>query len=491
MKPKQKPSKRATRKAEARARPAPARPRAPGPRPSTPRPAAPLPARERHEHTARALREDLVLQAGLEAYGLVRHEGRLADRALDFTLRRKRNLWSAERRAVAERVYALLRQERTVDFLLARARPRFSALDRSRQDALRLAAARALMGEPPGEVADTCGLPAEDASAIRALPEAAAALEALPFAQRFPIAASLPDFLAQRFLDTFGKDAARAAEAMNARAPLTARTNALRASREDLMARLAEEGVEAQPTPLSPLGLTLDTRQNAFALPSFREGLFELQDEGSQLLGMLVDAPPTKVVDACAGAGGKTLQLAAQMKNRGDLYALDIDARRMDELKKRARRAGVHNVRARVIPPEGPEADAAIADLKAVADRVLVDAPCSGSGTFRRKPDARYRLTGEDLGTYVAKQKTLLARFATMVKPGGRLIYGTCSVLREENEAVVEDFLSHHPDFSVRPAAELLGAELGPRVTSGPYLKTAPHLHGTDGFFGAVLVRAK
>jgi len=198
------------------------------------------------------------------------------------------------------------------------------------------------------------------------------------------------------------------------------------------------------------------------------------------------------VVDACAGAGGKTLQLAAQMKNRGDLHALDIDEKRMDELRKRARRAGVHNVRTQVIPSEGPDADAAILPLAAKADRVLVDAPCSGTGTFRRKPDARYRLAPEDLAAHVARQKTLLARFAAMVKPGGRLIYGTCSVLRAENEDVIADFLSRHPEYQVRPVAELLGPELAERLGgSGPFLRLAPHLHNTDGFFGAVLVKAK
>jgi 16S rRNA (cytosine967-C5)-methyltransferase len=126
-----------------------------------------------------------------------------------------------------------------------------------------------------------------------------------------------------------------------------------------------------------------------------------------------------------------------------------------------------------------------------VADRVLVDAPCSGTGTFRRKPDARYRLNESELAFHVGRQKALLDRFASMVKPGGRLIYGTCSVLPEEDEAVVEDFLSRHPDFSVRPATELLGQELGPKVTQGPFLRLAPHKHGTDGFFGAVLVRAR
>ena len=445
----------------------------------------------RAARAARPLREDLVLQACLEAYGFVRHEGRLADRALDFTLRHKRNLYSNERRAVAERVYALLRRQRTVDFLLQHAHRDFSRLDKTRQDVLRLAASRILHGEPTDVVAPTSGLTGADVAALDKLPEAARALEALPQEKRFPIAASLPDFLAPRFREVFGADAERAVEAMNERAPLTARLNGFKGDREQLRARLGQEGVETSPTPLSPLGLVLTTHTNAFSLEAFREGWFELQDEGSQLLGMLVDAPPTKVVDACAGAGGKTLQLAVQMKNRGDLYALDIDEGRIEELRKRARRDGVHNVRTQLIPAEGPEADAALAALKGKADRVLVDAPCSGTGTFRRKPDARYRLTPEMIDDHVARQKRLLARFAPMVKPGGRLIYGTCSVLREENEAVVEDFLARHPDFSVRPVTEELGPELGAKVSQGPFLRLAPHLHGTDGFFGAILVRAK
>ncbi|KFE63160.1 RsmB/NOP family class I SAM-dependent RNA methyltransferase [Hyalangium minutum] len=439
----------------------------------------------------RPLREDLVLQASLEAYALVRHEGRLADRALDFTLRRKAHLYSSERRAVSERVYALLRRQRTVDYLLSHARRGFEELQTTRQDVLRLAASRILHGEPTATVAKDSALTGADAAALEALPEAAAALDSLPRDQRFPVAASLPDFLARKFRETFGDDAERAMEAMNERAPLTARANLLKGDRTALQKQLAAEGVENQPTPLSSMGLWLGTRVNAFSLQAFKDGLFEIQDEGSQLLGMLVDAPPTRVVDACAGAGGKTLQLAAQMKNRGDLHALDVDTTRIEELRKRARRAGVHNVRTQVIPPEGPSADEAIAALKDKADRVLVDAPCSGTGTYRRKPDARYRLTPEDLATHVARQKALLERFSTMVKPGGRLIYGTCSVLREENEAVVEDFLSRHPNFSVRPISAELGPELGEKVSQGPFLRLAPHLHGTDGFFGAILVRAK
>jgi 16S rRNA (cytosine967-C5)-methyltransferase len=392
--------------------------------------------------------------------------------------------------AVAERVYALLRRQRTVDALLDRTGAQLAQRSATEQDLLRLSTSRVLHGESAERVARTSGLHPDESRLLEALPAAAAALQALPRPQRFALEASLPDFLAARFLRQFGDRAEAEAAAMNERAPLTARVNGLKVTREDLRERLRAEGVEARETPLSPLGLFLDTRLNAFSLPSFRDGLFELQDEGSQLLGLLVDAPPTRVVDACAGAGGKTLQLAAQMHNRGELFALDVDARRLEELKRRARRAGVHNVRIRTLPASGPDVAPALADLVDRADRVLVDAPCSGTGAFRRKPDARYRLTEAMLAQHVERQRLLLAQFAPLVRPGGRLVYGTCSLLEEENEAVVAWFLERHPAFRTVPPADRLGPELGARVSAGDFLRLSPGCHRTDGFFGAILLRA-
>ncbi|HZA50809.1 MAG TPA: RsmB/NOP family class I SAM-dependent RNA methyltransferase, partial [Myxococcaceae bacterium] len=177
--------------------------------------------------------------------------------------------------------------------------------------------------------------------------------------------------------------------------------------------------------------------------------------------------------------------------NRGELFALDVDAARLDDLRKRARRAGVHNTRVRAIPATGEEAVTAVGDLVGKADRVLVDAPCSGTGTFRRKPDARYRLTPEALVIHAQRQRELLSRFSALVKPGGRLVYATCSILREENDAVVEDFLRAHPDFALRPAETELPPGIEPTVTDRGYLRLFPHRHGTDGFFGAILVRAR
>ncbi len=444
---------------------------------------------EKAPKAERSMREDLITQACLEAYGSVRHEGRLADRALDFTLRTKRHLYSTERRAVAERVYALLRRQRLVDWLLERARPGFAAVSTSRKDLLRLAASRVLHGDSIAEVTTGMSISGEDADCLSKLAEAERGLQKLPPLERYAVIASLPDFLAKRFLKELGEEAEAFGTAINERAPLCARVNLLKGDRAALLEALKNDGVIARPSPLSALGVYLETRINAFSLPSFKAGLFEIQDEGSQLLGMLVDAPPTKVVDACAGAGGKTLQLAAQMKNRGELFALDIETRRLDDLKERARRDGVHNVRVKAIPKEGPEVAAALEFLKGKADRVLVDAPCTGTGTFRRKPDARWRMEESEIAEHALRQGRLLDAFAAMVKPGQRMIYGTCSILQEENEDVIDAFLVRTPGFRVKSAVEVLGPELSSVVTPRGFLRLYPHKHNTDGFFGAVLVK--
>ncbi len=436
------------------------------------------------------LREDLVMQACLEAYGAVRHEGRLADRALDSVLRNRKHLYSNERRAVAERVYALLRKQRLVDFLVDKAFLEKGEVNTTERDVLRLATSRVLEGEAARAVSMSSGLGQEATKRLDDLPRFKQSLAKLPKEERFAIEASVPDFFAKKLLEQLGDEAQAAAEAMGVRAPLCGRVNLLKTTREALAQDLRREGVTVTETKLSPLGLILETRVNVYALEAFKAGLFEVQDEGSQLLGMLVDGPPRKVIDACAGAGGKTLQVAAQMKNKGELFALDVDARRLEDLKLRARRAGVHNVRIHAIAPEGEAAAASIAQWKDSAERVLVDAPCSGSGTFRRKPDARYRLDEATLLDHVRRQDELLERFSSLVKPGGRLIYGTCSVLREENEEVVARFLARHPEFSVMAPEKWLG-DIGPQVTREGFLRLFPHRHGTDGFFGAVLERKR
>ena len=228
-------------------------------------------------------------------------------------------------------------------------------------------------------------------------------------------------------------------------APLDLRVNLLKATREEARAALAAEGSEAAPTPLSPWGLRIEGRRQVTTGPAFRAGLVEIQDEGSQLVAALVDARPgTRVADLCAGAGGKTLALAMTMQNRGQLVACDISAARLDGAVRRLRRAGVHNVERHLLEP----GDKWIKRRAKSFDRVLVDAPCTGTGTWRRNPDARLRLAEADLAELLPKQVLLLDQAASLVRTGGRLVYATCSLLAEENEDQVTAFLSRHSDFA-------------------------------------------
>jgi 16S rRNA (cytosine967-C5)-methyltransferase len=215
-----------------------------------------------------------------------------------------------------------------------------------------------------------------------------------------------------------------------------------------------------------------------FALRAFKKGLFEVQDEGSQLIALACQARPGQlVVDACAGAGGKALALAGEMHNKGRLIACDRDSRRLDEMRPRARRAGVHNWEARAVPESS---DARIADLAGQADVVLVDAPCSGLGALRRNPDARWRLTAEEVATFPPRQIGILEKFARLVKPGGRLVYATCSINRAENQDIRAMFLQRHADeFTPVPALPGWPDDV----------QLLPHVHGTDGFYIAALLR--
>jgi 16S rRNA (cytosine967-C5)-methyltransferase len=417
----------------------------------------------------------------LEVHGLVHDQGWLADRALERALRRERALWASERRAVAEAVYGIVRWQGQLDLVLG-GRPSLP---------LRYAAWLARFGgAAPAEAARRLAV---RASALAPLAEADARMAAIADpVERLAAEASLPRWIAARLAGELGLEEARAlAAALNARAPLTVRANLLRGDRDDLRARLAAEGVAAEPTRHSPWGLVLDGRENAFGLRAFKEGRFEIQDEGSQLIALACGARSGWIaVDACAGAGGKSLALAAEMRNKGSLHALDSDADRLDEARRRARRAGVHNLRSRVIAA-GDEADAQLRDLAAKADAVLVDAPCSGLGTLRRKPDARWRLQEGDPERFAALQRALVRRFAALVRPGGRLVYATCSIGRTENGDVA-DFAER--EVGLRPAAlaPLLGEERARAVgAEGGRLQLYPHRHGTDGFFVAVFEKPR
>jgi 16S rRNA (cytosine967-C5)-methyltransferase len=287
--------------------------------------------------------------------------------------------------------------------------------------------------------------------------------------------------LAERFGASLGTELATLLQP----APLDLRVNLLKGTREEARAALMSEGLDTRQTNLSPWGLRIEGRRAVTTGPTFQSGLVEIQDEGSQLVAALTDARPgMRVADWCAGAGGKTLALAMTMQNRGQLLACDVSAVRLDGAVRRLRRAGVHNVERHLIEPGDKWAKRRAGGF----DRVLIDAPCTGVGTWRRNPDARLRLTEADVAELVAKQAQILDQAAPLVRTGGRLVYATCSLLPEENEAQVIAFLARHPGFTLVPLARAwpFGS---PPPKAGDYLALTPAHHGTDGFFAAVLER--
>jgi len=298
----------------------------------------------------------------------------------------------------------------------------------------------------------------------------------------------LPAWLLPRFQEAFGDALEIELAALVQEAPLDLRVNRLKADRPAAAAALAGEGIETEPTALSPIGLRLGRRHTLPALTSFRDGLVEVQDEGSQLVALLCDARPGQAVaDICAGAGGKTLALAAAMEDSGRLVALDRDSRRLERARPRLARAGGQNTELRGL--DGPE-DPWLAENQGVFDRVLVDAPCTGSGAWRRHPDARWQLNEATMGRYVAAQEESLELAAKLVAPGGRLIYATCSLLPEENGRQVARFRAAHPDLVPLPIAEVWASVLGGDCPSPESdLLLTPARHGCDGFFVAVLQR--
>lgn len=403
-----------------------------------------------------------------------------ADAVLQGWFRARRYAGSGDRRAIREAVYDVLRARELLHWALAAA-----GADPDDPRNLALAHTVCLARSAP-EPLFAGGTYAPD-PLNEAETRLAARLAGLDRAAAPPgVWANCPDWLWTRFAAQWGvESAARELAALNDRAPVDLRVNALRATREEARASLAADGWDSTPTPLSPLGLRGQERTSFANLAAFRDGLVDIQDEASQLVAAAVDARPgMTVVDLCAGAGGKTLALAAAMEDTGTLVAMDVSARRLDRMRPRLDRAGVSIVRMQ--PGDAAEPPP---DLLGKADRVLVDAPCSGTGTWRRAPELRRRLTPEALEEYSAAQAALLAAGASLVRSGGWLVYATCSVLDAENSGQVDAFLSAHPDFARVPAA---GVSVDVRTAAADArgdLRFTPARHGTDGLYAAVLER--
>jgi 16S rRNA (cytosine967-C5)-methyltransferase len=433
-----------------------------------------------------------------EVYGIASEGSRPADLVIREYFRARRYLGSKERRFIAERFFGTVRHHVLLAARLAQAfRAAGVAVIPDPLPACALVAGHAiLIALDPVEstieaVAESChtALPGLDVESIlRFLPASDLPEEVRADAVEYIATLhSLPTEVVGEWVDRWGTvETALLAETLNHQAPLSLRVNPLRCSMERCREGLVAAGVETGPGVLAPMALTLRRRVTLDSLEPYRNGWFEMQDEGSQLLSLLLQpSPGMTVVDACAGGGGKTLHLAALMQNAGSLTAIDTDERKLEHLRMRVSRAGVsivHTVSAR-------SRQAEIHRLDGRADAVLVDAPCSGFGTLRRNPGLKLGFRSDISSRLAATQLALLDEYAALVKPGGRLVYSTCTLLRRENEEIAEDFLRRASGFTLLPAGEILQNQGITVDVDSPYLLLLPHRTTTDGFFAAVFTR--
>ena len=391
-----------------------------------------------------------------------------ADAVLSQYFRLNKQLGQEDRAFVADTVFAILRRRYGLEFHTGADTPRRLLLAYfSRSEGVSLRQLEPLFG------AD-----AEWAAALKTPRE-----EAAPLA----VNAELPQWLVEMLApELTEEEILELGRALQQPAPLDLRVNPLLSNRDEVLQTFAAEGIGAAATPLSPLGVRLSGKPALNRHPLFTSGKVEVQDEGSQLLCYLL-APKRRemVVDFCAGAGGKTLALGAMMQSAGRLYAFDISEHRLSKLTPRLRRSQLSNVHPQLLDSEH---DPRVRRLARKIDRVLVDAPCSGFGTLRRNPDLKWRQSAQGIAELSVKQRSILAAAATLVKPGGRLVYATCSFLRMENRAVVSDFLGSHPSFKLLPAADVLRQQ-HIDLDTGEFLELTPQRQGCDGFFAAVMER--
>jgi len=414
-----------------------------------------------------------------------------ADQTMNDGLRARRYAGSKDRASISSTVYGVLRRRAQIDWWLGRA-----------------------MADPPSArsraLAYTQIDTGLDAKGLAALCDgsdyAPAPLE--PREQRVAIEltgvsfdkscqpaatqANIPDWLWPLWSESLGDSAVQEAACLTDSGPVDLRVNTLKADRDSVIKELAAAGIDAAPTPVSPVGLRLSERKPLKGLPAFRDGRIEIQDEGSQIAARLCDARPgMKVVDFCAGVGGKSLQLAADLQNKGRIIACDTEKRRLDEAAARLKRAGAFCVERRLLTSERDSwVKQRATRHNGGFDRVLTDVPCTGSGTWRRRPDDRWRLKEDAIDRFNELQYSICDSAARLVRPGGRLIYVTCSLFKQENEAIVQRFLAGRSDFHIVPMANVWHERLGGACPSeGPYLQLTPGRNGTDGFFVAILER--
>jgi 16S rRNA (cytosine967-C5)-methyltransferase len=410
---------------------------------------------------------------------------RPADRLIATWFRSRRYAGGGDRREISAMVYTVLRRRAQIDWWIER---NGGCCDsRGRVLAVLLLEAHWGLSQLEAEFDGGQYRPSPLSRQERALAVLAGRSYGDP-AQPLPVRYNFPAWLEEPFKVVLGEAMERELAALLEEAPVDLRVNPLKGSRRQVMARLAARGIAVEPTPFAPLGLRLASRINLGDTPLLREGLVEPQDEASQIAALLVEAQPGEsVVDFCAGAGGKTLALAAAMENRGRLVAADISRHRLARAAPRLARAGVTCVEQQILPAEGGHWQGA---EEGGFDRVLVDAPCSGTGTWRRNPELRWRLGQQELVDYQDLQARILDNSARLVVPGGRLVYAVCSLLGIEGEGQIRAFLARNPAFEVLPVRRLWARAVGGECPANDvFLRLLPGRDGTDGFFVAVMRR--
>ncbi len=390
--------------------------------------------------------------AVIQALDQIYNEGLYADKVVQKTLKTDKRWGARDRKFVAETIYDMVRWKRLYDEI-AGTKGHYSKENLWKN----FAVWAVLKGYSLPDWKQFAGTPSrrikgkfDECQKVRKIRE------------------SIPDWMDEVGSKELGETWDKEIKELNKQAKVVLRVNQIKISRNDLKKRLAEENIETEYIKGYPDALVLTERKNVFLTEAFKQGLFEVQDASSQLVAPFLEVEPgQKVIDTCAGAGGKSLHLAALMENRGQIIAMDIYGHKLTELKKRARRDGIHNIENRVI-----DGTKTIKKLKGKADRVLIDAPCSGIGVLKRNPDSKWKLEPDFLDRIRKTQASILDQYASMVKPGGKLVYATCSILPSENEQQVKGFLKKHPEFAF--------------VKEN---KVSPSASGFDGFYMALLER--
>ncbi len=440
------------------------------------------------------MRPSARLASAIELIELIEAEiaktGAPMDRVIQNYFRARRYAGSKDRRAVSNMVYSVYRKRELllwsldqVECASINARSLFTAW---------------LVGE--GEAFDGFGEDSQFAPAALS-DEENRQIEALKrldvSAAPQIVTANVPAYSEKYFIDRFGDSLADEANALNAKAPFTIRVNPHKTDSAKMLSSIKKISEQFENTKLSPFGFSTSDTLNISQQALYKSGDIEIQDEAAQIASILVEAKPKQtIVDLCAGAGGKSLMLGAFMENKGQVHAFDVSKRRLDELKRRSQRAGLHNIQVKNITLEPVDRTEQLKELSEKADRVVLDVPCSGSGTWRRSPDLRWRFDEDAHDQINESQKSLIEEGATLLRVGGRLVYMTCSIYASENEAIVDDFLKKHGDnwrsldFKDIWTSSALTAEVPKTLSHNPkYLQLSPHTHATDGFFIAVLER--